>query len=544
MVLQSPLHVAQEGRNAVPGPLARFVGIVPKSFAPESLLSVAKRERQALGWLVAAVCGTYGIVAVARYGFLDDYLLLYQSNTDPQANNLWVIGAGRPVYALLINVFFGKVDNIADFAWLRGLSVMGTALLAAVVASMLLAQRVPRTWALSAGYICVSIPAYQVIVSWSACFTHAFVAVIGVASARVLLAATRQSTPITAVWKSLQAGALLLLALVTYQPAAMAYWWVPAVLVLSPSRVPDAVLRRLALLSALVFGATSVLALLVLRLGVDHYDITGQRAGITTDVTGKAVFFFTDPLPRTLTPWALQPRPGVSLLVGVLILVCVVSTVGCRTHSSLLRLVALAILPILAYLPNLTVVENWASFRTLSALGPLVILYGLMAGQQVVSGIGKAMDVGPGGASPILVVACAVSAIAAVYHVTTYFIQPQTRELRATSIALSDIPLDAPIRVSQSNWFDTTAPAAYYEEFGVPSTAQPWVPVAMVQQVLREQRGRYAEDVKLVSDPVATLLQPQVTLIDFQRLIVSGPDTAVRPATSELTPVFGPAVPN
>lgn len=324
---------------------------------------------------------------------------------------------------------------------------------------------------------------------------------------------------------------LLVAALTVNQPVAMSFWLLPGVLLLAPA-VNWARPRVVRVVTSLflVFGAAGAVSFVILKVSARHYGISGQRTELTTDPLGRLLFFGTDPFARALTPWTLQPRDRVSLVLAVL-LVCLLALAVRKlpggSGGRAFRVAGLLLLLPLSYFPNLVVREEWASFRTLAAIGALVVLYAVM-GLATLSAPGagaKSVQARPWLA--LQVSTAVITAVAATHHVQTYFVHPQTQELAAARTAVSLVPPAVDLLVVPSHWSNSIAPAAYYEEFGIPSSAVPWVPVALSQLVTKEQSGGWRGRAALVTPEFRRASNDDASVLDFGVMLERGTAAAV-----------------
>ena len=128
-------------------------------------------------------------------------------------------------------------------------------------------------------------------------------------------------------------------------------------------------------------------------------------------------------------------------------------------------------------------------------------------------------------AGALAVAALALTAVLlAARNVTTLFAEPQSLELRMVRAAL-DRPTTAPIRrvVFVKPFFRRgAAPLVRYDEFGVPSSYLPWVPVPAVLLTLQERRNqaiRPAIDVLAWDAPtIPRTTRPGEVLVDMRKL--------------------------
>jgi len=182
---------------------------------------------------------------------------------------------------------------------------------------------------------------------------------------------------------------------------------------------------------------------------------------------------------------------------------------------------ALMLVP-LSYLPNLVVVESWASYRTLVALTALLVFYVFLALHgylQVLRTFSAQFR------QRILV--CVVTSWAifsgfiATRNLVRYFVEPQAIEYHLLKGQLRKIDLATvqTIYFIRPNWYDGVTSVVRYDEFGLPSSCQPWVPEVMVKCAIREIGGD-ANRITVVhfSQDEAGKIPPGAIVIDMKSL--------------------------
>jgi len=246
-------------------------------------------------------------------------------------------------------------------------------------------------------------------------------------------------------------------------------------------------------------------ALLVLKLGVHIVGKSApnaERQSLTHDIGGKVHWFLHQPLYRSLSLFDLTPSRVLATVVAIV-------TVGgiplLLRHQGVRRPllyvgVAVVLIP-LSFLPSLVVTENSASFRVEVALSSLIALYAclgalgiwltfrdwlrpLVSDHVLVTSERLAV-----GASVAFV---AASAFIGAKNVSALFVEPQITELRMIRSQIAAFPPGATrIGFVQVNVYGGMSRLVISDEFGLPSSAQPWTPEASVLLILHED-GRLA----------------------------------------------------
>jgi hypothetical protein len=480
-----------------------------------------------------AIVVAYFPVIVVPYAFMDDYAVLaWNKGLEASFSYGTAASFGRPLHAAVLDGLFSLAPDLAGLRLVRLFGVLGVAALSLLLYYAMRRAAFPR-W-LSAG-VCVSIvtvASMQVYVSWASVAEAPFVAVLaGLAALRLGPTPRRRA----------EAAALFLLALLTYQPAAMFFWVFVAIDVLRPTRRLGDAWR--AFRDAVVVGAAALFcSYAAVRIGVHFWGGTvAGRTKLVHDVVGKLHWFWNEPLVNTLALFNVNPTISVSLAVAIVAGAGILLLHTAEGKAALAFLVlAAAFLPI-AYLPNLAIQENFASYRSTGALAALVTLYlwlglwGILRTKSVMRVALAALlgfvvlalvvlpllhparrfslhsfDTWPellalfvlcsllaavaffrGGAAVAVAVTGAALLIGGVViaarNVTSLVVQPQSKELR-----LMREKIDRPARsvvFVKPNFTQGAAPLVRYDEFGPPSTYFPWVPIPAVALLVRERGG-------------------------------------------------------
>ena len=523
----------------------------------------------ALAASVAAVVA-YFPVLVVPYAYMDDYFLLAWRDGLGGSFFETATSFGRPLHALLLSATFGLASDVDSLRLVRLISLIGVALL-----SLLLYRAFRRAGApdwLSAG-ACVSVvtlASFQIYVAWAAIGEAPYVAAVaGLAWFRLHGAfglARRR-----AVAHAVQAGALLLLALLAYQPAAMFFWVFAAIDLLRPGgRLREAV--RVLGAALAVAGVAMFFAYAAVRIGVHFYGgATSGRTILVHDLGSKVRWFLHEPLVNSLSLFGLAPSVSVAVAVaavaaGGLLLLHADSGWNAFAFLGL----AVCLVP-LSYLPNLAVAEQFASYRSIGALATLLTVYlwlgvwgiarardrRVVAGAPLVSfavlGLVVYPLARPAGTfslsslshwpelvgfvallalfvtmllgrrvAPAVGIATLASFVAAgvlvaARNVTTLIVRPQASELALLRSQLHGTT--APIVFIKPDPGHAAAPLARYDEFGLPSTYFAWVPSPAVALAWNERsRAPQPPLTVLASDQAGTAIPTGDEVVDMRTL--------------------------
>ena len=434
------------------------------------------------------------------------------------------IREGRPLLALGTRLFLHTATDIEDLRSLRFMGIVGIALLAWSVFHILVRTGWSRVQSFCVGVIMGTTLPFQVYAAWAIAAFNIFAALAsGLAFALGERAFDAQG--LFPKWLLAAGASLLLLAALTihqpaaltiHQPAAMFFWVFAAVVLLKPDMPLGDTLRRFGWYGMIVMVGM-LLGFVVYKLGLSLESVRATypdfpaRTGLVQDIPGKVIWFLGEALPNALHFALLSPghwffsdgspvrsafHRTVDMVIAWSVCVLIVGGLMRYVHGTrkerLWKLgIAVALLP-LSYAPNLVVAENWAAYRTLSSLTSLVVVYAFFAFQGYVQCLRRSlsptyMNAVMGG----IAIACALSAA---YHVHTYFVVPQVRELEMmrSQLAQEDISQARGIYVIRPGWQDTLAPLVRYDEFGLPSSFAPWTPGSMIFLLLRDIAPDYA----------------------------------------------------
>jgi hypothetical protein len=435
--------------------------------------------------LAAVVVATYVPVLVARYGFSDDFMILYDFQRDVGEIKKIELADGRPGMFALHYLGGLFVHDVGALRWYRLIAVLGIAAVAVVV--MRLAQRSGRSTGTAGamGLAVAVLPSAQITAAWSILWVAPLAGLLG------LVAAVQAERGRLAV-----ALPALSLSLLIYQPGAM-FYWVPLAIWLT-GRTDWSLDRRRILRHGITLGvgaAASVLAWLLgrgMRVPAPG-DPAGGRGHLSQDPMGELDWFLAQVLPRAVAVNPARLHPMASAIVIVLLLVGVVLAERRRP----VRILALGGLVLASYAPSFAVQGDWPTARSMAALVPVLVVVAFRAGDGFASLLPE--PVARKGHIVALVGACLL-AVSAAYTVQTYFASPGQRELRLVEQAVSAAHLRPgdDVDVRGGAWYHHLAPDISLDEFGNLSIKNPAVPPRLVRLVRHEQSGSWAGDVRLV----------------------------------------------
>lgn len=187
-------------------------------------------------------------------------------------------------------------------------------------------------------------------------------------------------------------------------------------------------------------------------------------------------------------------------------------------------LVALIVVP-LSNLPG-SPAHPGASLGTLGTwprLAVFVPLFAIVGGLLgLVAGGSAAKTVATAGGRVAIAVVALTCVLLAARNVTTLFAKPQSLELHMMRSALDTATPIRRVVFIKPFVGAGAAPLTRYDEFGVPSSYLPWVPVPAVRLILREQRRQTTRptiDVLAWDErPIPRTTRPGEVLVDMRKL--------------------------
>ena len=487
------------------------------------------------GLFLAILLTAYAPVLLTPYAFSDDYPNLADG---PQGAAITaMIREGRPLLALGTWLFLHTATDIEDLRSLRFMGIVGIALLVWSVFHIL----VRTGWGqvrsfFMAVILCTTLP-FHVYAAWATVAFYPYAALISGLSFALAERSFDEQRRLPTWLLAAGASLLLLAALTIHQPAAMFFWVLTAVALLKPDTPLGEALRRFGWYGLIAAGGM-LGGLGVVELGLALNPDIPARSGLVQDIPLKVVWFLFEALPNALHFALLSPswlfsgegptlspfQRGLDILLAWGALGVIAGGLALYfqgTHTERLGKVGLAgAILLLSYTPNLVVAENWATYRTLSSLSSIVVLYTLCACHGYAQHL--RWPFAPGWAKAGMGSIALASVLSAMYHVQTYFVAPQVRELALmrSQLVQEDISRVRGIYVVCSTRQDTLAPLVRYGEFGFPSSAASWAPASMVFFLLREMTPDYTHlpvTVVAADDPIDP--PPDSLIVDMGKLL-------------------------
>lgn len=501
------------------------------------LRQIIKREPlYLLGYIVISLV-IYSSTLLVSYGFLDSYTALTEGAQGTlRSYDIQIVSYGRPIYAVLVNLTFSAMHTVSDLAFLRLAAAVSLGVLAWMFYQALRLVGIHRIYALVFPLLICTTPPYEVFVAWESCAFFLSAAILaGAALMSVDRAFNRRATKQGLLFGGASL-VLLAMAMMLYQPAAMVFCVFAAIFLLGRNQSLRSTVARLGVYCSVLIIALELdyMAAKILPQMLYGTQIQGVRTEFASDLLAKAAWFFQEPLVNALNLWNLLPTIQIALIVGIFSLVGLFFFVpGKLIERGGKVLIAFLVLP-LSYLPNLVVQESWASYRTEVALTSLVVLYAgfallgfLSLALKVKKGPFRVRQAGPTKnlyvylATAVLVVSMIFGSVLAARNVTAYFALPQAEELSILANQLNTTALAkaSSIYVIPCSWSDSISPVVRYDEFGVASCSESWVPGPMVYLLLRDLDPAKVNIPIIVVPPGGSIQPPPGSLVIDMRTL-------------------------
>ena len=462
-------------------------------------------------WLLASlillvIAWLYVPVLTVTYGFLDDYSNLLRLNTSWRDNLAMDVSQGR--FSLVVAYpIVTRAHEIGDLVWWRFLGVLaaiGVFFVATWVVST--ATRLPRI-SMVVGLTIVSLPAVALFVTWASVWF--FVVGIGLSflSARAFFEyclpaeRSRGARRRVALW--IIALLLWVFCIGVYQPVGVI---VPVVfaflLTCRAASLREVIVNTLRFFVLTL--ATGLVYLLVYRGGVALVGTAVTSRAAAPDLPAKAQFLVHEVLPRVLIPMEMAlPSSEAALIVGMFLVLGVVlfrPEIPARQRVANVLLLILAL--IVSLVPLMVTAENWPSNRIRVASQIWFVFVALVAMIGFGTTIARATlrrRLSPHLITILVVAGSAVVVLHGFVLVRDYMVTPQSAEYEAARAVVRELPNGQdPITVEQADWTNSLAPSVQFDEFGLPSSAAPWVPVPFVTLLWQETHGGPTPPISLV----------------------------------------------
>lgn len=441
-------------------------------------------------WFVAAALLLlpliiYSNTLFARFGFRDDYAILREVHEEPGKVVRHVGTFARPLYGIMLQVFFERVDGIDELWKGRVASALCVGALSAFLFLALLKLRWPMWTSALLGALMTVLPAAQVIVSWAICWPHL---VGGLCSIAAFLIGQKGGALRTAA-----AVSLLVTGILIYQPHVFFYFVLVAAGLVAYQDQTLQWRTRCLIKHFLTMGVALATAYGVMQLlyaaGVFK---ESNLVVLETEPMAKLHWFIAGPLRNALALIILNDAEkgmavafiATAVITGGVILVGGWDrwkTGGWR--EGLFWAVTLAALLMGAFTANLISMQRWSTYRTIYAVTGVLLVFFVLGLQALGARLPKRREwLAPAVLGLIFLVGLPLARIQAY----TLFALPQQEELALVEEGAKKLALleRATVFIIRPTIDHTCAPQRYSDEFGTLSTDSDWAPKEMLKLLL------------------------------------------------------------
>ncbi|NTV56738.1 MAG: hypothetical protein HGA74_05590 [Deltaproteobacteria bacterium] len=441
-------------------------------------------------WLVASALLLlpliiYSNTLFARFGFRDDYAILREVHEEPGKVIRHVGTFARPLYGVMLQVFFERVDGIDDLWKGRVASALCVGAVSAMLFLALLKLSWPAWTSALLGALMSVLPAAQVIVSWAICWPHL---VGGLCSFAAFLVSQKGG-----VLRTAAAVSLLVTGILIYQSHVFFYFVLVAAGLATYQDKSLGWRIRCLIKHFLTMGAALAASYGIMQV-LYAADVFKQSSLVVleNEPLAKLHWFIAGPLRNALALIVLNDaEKGMAIafiatagITGGVILVGgwdKWKTGGWR--EGLFWAVTLSALLMGAFTANLVSMQRWSTYRTIYALTGVLLVFFVLGLQALASRLPKRREwLAPAVLGLIFLVGLPLARVQAY----TLFALPQQEELALVEEGAKKLALleRATVFIIRPTIDDTCAPQRYSDEFGTLSTDSDWAPKEMLKILL------------------------------------------------------------
>lgn len=461
----------------------------------------------------------YSNTLFARFGFRDDYAIVREVHEEPGKVIRHVGTFARPLYGVMLQVFFEQVEGIDDL-W-KGR--MASALCVGAVSALLFLALVKLNWpawtSALLGALMAVLPAAQVMVSWAICWPHLAGGLCSFAA--FLVGQKRGAAHMAAAVSLLVTGVLI------YQSHVFFYFvLVAAGLVAFQDKTLKWRIRCLIkhfLTMGAALGASYGIMQLLFAAGVFE---RSNLVMLESEPLAKLQWFIAGPLRNALALIVLNDaNKGVAVAyIATAVITGGVILVGGwgkwkigGWQEGLFWAVTLSALLVGAFTANLISMQRWSTYRTIYALTGVLLVFFVLGLQTLASYLPKRRDwVAPA----VLALIFLVGVPLARHQAYTLFALPQQEELALVEEGAKKLAqLDrATVFIIRPTIEDTCAPQRYSDEFGTLSTDSDWAPKEMLKLLLNGQGSDLSKRFSFICGRSLPAGRTFPVVIDMRRL--------------------------
>jgi hypothetical protein len=446
----------------------------------------------------------YLFLIVVPFGMSDDYASLdyYQSHT--QQDNLSFrlnagleagIPAGRVLGYSLGNLLWHP-QTIQDISTYRIIPLLLIGFFCLLLYKL---QPYNQVESFLFPLCLVALPSFQIWLAWSGFFLVPLTLSLSLL-ASLVLHKTLHSSNRTWLFSGGLAVFIIWLSLNIYQPGAMYFWVITALLIMRGRVTSLKEKSRFFICGISGMGAYYFTTVLLFRLLTQP----STRAALSFDVISKLQWFFQTALLDSLNLYNLNIFPLSGINLGIILFTAGMIIGGgllaIYKNKKWLDIILIGACIFLSYAPNLIIMENWSTYRSKMAVASLLLILFIEGFGKVMTSISTLIKI-EGENIKIVIMSglILVGAFLCVLNSTYLLALPGFFEQRYLSTRLSEINWSAStsLKLFPPGWSDSIAPFSVYDEFGHPNTFSEWGSISLSRILLREQ-GQDVNKIKIM----------------------------------------------
>ncbi len=431
--------------------------------------------------------------AIGKYGFTDDYSGIW-ANLEGKVNWNLSLSQGRPVLVFLGMIRSLTMESIDSLYYFHILDIFALALFSYLLNFYFRSHGLKTIEsAFIASFPLVLTPGIMLFSAWPS---------LGVGAPAFIFA----SLSLICIGKKYWLGVstlFLVLAYLTYPPAANVFVLIPLIVLLSKnlktSKNLTLSLEKIFIKHVLIVYAIAGFSSLILLKLIASYFPKNQRTTLIGPLSEKIVFIKDQAIPRIIDPFDFAQKISAQATLGFFVLICL-ATLWVLKDNFFLKLMITVAGITLSLLPNFLTGENWPSNRSLLSSQYFYLSLISIGILQLVSTY-----------KYLKILTFAVLITLACLSTNQILIEtmknPQMRELDMARESIRKLNLQKTIYVQKSEWYNSISPQISADEFGLPSSAQPWVYIPLTKILIYEEfKGKIPKIAPSITGNEANLL--------------------------------------
>lgn len=436
--------------------------------------------------------GTLG--GLGKYGFMDDYHILESSISD-KFNLDHYLSQGRPISGFFSQFIFSLIDTIDELLYLH---ILGSVTLCLLGLSCFFyykkfSLKLPLIYLLSSIPILLS-PGLLLVTAW-AVMSSIIVSIAPAIAASFLILTDGIKH------KKLFASILVSFSFLSYPPSALIFIGLPTIAYFliriegNEANLPP-FLKSALRDSYYITFLSGVFSLTIIKCMAFFFPSDSNRTDLVGPIQAKFDFLIKGAIPTVFD--FLSPEWGLSIFGMVVILIIMFTPILFSRKNVKSNLIVLFLVLVSVFTPSILTAENWPTNRSLYPGQWVVSSLTLISLARVCFVVAKKLNTVR--YFPILFVLLVSMVIMSSNQLLISTMRdPQLKELQAARTEIQRLNPSEAIEVKASIWPDSIAPWNFSDEFGIPSTCQPWVPIPFTKLILLENYPRIVPSITLVN---------------------------------------------